>query len=143
MASVPVSVVTVVPRPTAVIAETTSWEEFPRLWPQLLDEVYALVRGSPSPPGEGGSPRWQNIMLYKDRTPTVEIGVLAPEPFSPKGRVVASHLPDYAQLGSTHHAVREYLKAHGLEHAGPLWEIYGHWREDPAELETEIYWLLR
>jgi hypothetical protein len=27
--------------------------------------------------------------------------------------------------------------------AGPRWEIYGDWREDPAELETEVYYLLR
>jgi hypothetical protein len=23
------------------------------------------------------------------------------------------------------------------------WEIYGHWREDPSELETEIYYLVQ
>ncbi|MBV8219839.1 MAG: GyrI-like domain-containing protein [Solirubrobacterales bacterium] len=84
----------------------------------------------------------------------MEVGVLAPGPFSPAGRVVPSQLPggrvatavhrgDYGQLGSTHAAVREYLAAHGLEAAGPLWEIYGHWRADPSELETEIYWLVR
>jgi effector-binding domain-containing protein len=154
MASVPVTVVTVDPRPTAVVAATTTWAEYPRLWPQLLDEVYAVVRSWTDLPDEGGSERWQNVMLYKDQTPIVEVGVLAPRPFSPEGRVVASQLPggrvatavhrgDYAQLGSTHGAVREYLAAHGLEAVGPLWEIYGHWREDPSELETEIYWLLR
>ena len=74
--TVPVEFVTVDARATAVVAQTTSWAEFPRLWGQLLDEVYRFVRG---------------------RT----------------------------------------------ELAGPCWEIYGHWREDPRELETEIYWLLR
>jgi hypothetical protein len=29
--------VTVEARPTAVIAETTTWPAFPALWPQLLD----------------------------------------------------------------------------------------------------------
>ncbi|HTP18344.1 MAG TPA: hypothetical protein VMJ65_01995 [Solirubrobacteraceae bacterium] len=33
--------------------------------------------------------------------------------------------------------------AEGRDLAGPRWEIYGHWREDPNELETEIFWLLR
>ena len=27
--------------------------------------------------------------------------------------------------------------------AAPSWEIYGHWREDAGELETEIYYLLQ
>ncbi len=27
--------------------------------------------------------------------------------------------------------------------AGPSWEVYGHWHEDPAQLKTDIYYLLR
>ncbi len=93
-------------------------------------------------------------MLYKDDTPEVEVGVLAAARFAGEGRVVASELPggevatavhrgDYARLGATHAAVRKFAVAHGRELAGPRWEIYGHWREDPSELETEIFWLLR
>ena len=37
-------VVTVAPRLTAVVAQTTTWEQFPEVWRQLLDEVYALAR---------------------------------------------------------------------------------------------------
>ena len=55
----------------------------------------------------------------------------------------ATHRGDYARLGVTHDAVREHVAAHGRELAGPRWEIYGHWREDPSELETEVFWLLR
>jgi effector-binding domain-containing protein len=62
----------------------------------------------------------------------------------PGGKVAtAVHRGDYTRLGDTHAAVREYLDAEGLEPAGPTWEIYGHWHEDPSELETEIYHLLR
>ena len=81
--------------------------------------------------------------------PTVEIGVLVSGSFEPHGRVVPSQLPgsdvvmalhrgDYAELGRTHDAVSEFIAAHGLVRVGPSWEIYGHWREDPSELETEI-----
>jgi hypothetical protein len=31
----------------------------------------------------------------------------------------------------------------GLELAGPRWEIYGHHRDDPAELQAEVVYLLR
>jgi len=155
MGSARVIIETVTPRLTAVIAQTTNWEEFPKLWSQLLDEVYTFVRASSDLAAEAGSsPAWQNIMLYKDQKPNVEIGVLAPRPFKPGWRIIASHLPggnaamavhrgDYAQLSTTHDVVRRYVEAHGLQPAGPRWEIYGHWRENPDELETEIYYLLR
>ena len=38
--------------------------------------------------------------------------------------------------------VHRFAAERGLELAGPRWEIYGHWREDPAEVETEVYYLL-
>ena len=31
-------------RPTAVVAATTTWREFPALWKDLLDEVWACLR---------------------------------------------------------------------------------------------------
>lgn len=154
MPSIPVSFMIVNPRPTAVVAQMTTWERFPSLWGQLLDEVYVFVRGREDLATGDGAERWQNVMLYKDDTPEVEVGVLAAGPFAGEGRVTPSELPggevatavhrgDYARLGETHHAVRNHVAAHGRELAGPRWEIYGHWREDPSELETEVFWLLR
>lgn len=149
-----VTFVTVDPRPTAVIAQTTTWREFPRLWGQLLDEVYGFVRPRPDLATGDGSELWQNVMLYKDDRPHVEVGVLVSGPFEGAGRVTASELPggvaataihrgDYARLGATHDALRDQIAARGREPAGPRWEIYGHWRADPSELQTEIFWLLR
>jgi len=41
-------------------------------------------------------------------------------------------------------AVLRWCAEHGLDPAGPRWEIYGHWHDDdPAQLETEVYYLLR
>jgi effector-binding domain-containing protein len=62
----------------------------------------------------------------------------------PGGEVAtATHRGDYAKLGVTHEAVRDYAVAHGRELAGPCWEIYGHARPDPTDAETEVFWLLR
>lgn len=146
--------VSVEPRPTAVIAETTTWQEFPSVWPRLLDEVYRFVRGHSDLATGDGAELWQNVMLYKDDRPEVEVGVLVSGAFEPEGRVVASQLPggeaataihhgDYAQLAATHDAVLERIARSGRELAGSRWEIYGHWRPEPSELETEIFWLLR
>ena len=151
--TVSVELVTLDPRPTAVVAKTTTWEEFPRVWRELLDEVYGFVRGRGDLATGGEGERWQNMMLYKDQRPDVEVGVLVSQPFEPHGRVVCSQLPggevatavhrgDYGGLGATHDAVRAHVSASGRELAGPCWEVYGHWREDPSELETEVFWLL-
>ena len=65
-------------QPTAVVAQATTWNAFPALWPALLDEVRAA----------GVDRRALNVMLYRDDVPNVEVGVLASSPFIPSGRVV-------------------------------------------------------
>jgi effector-binding domain-containing protein len=154
VSAIAVTFVKVDPRPTAVIGQTTTWEEFPSVWGQLLDEVYRCVRTRTHLATGDGAEMWQNVMLYKDYRPDVEVGVLVSASFEPEGRVIASELPggevarathrgDYAGLGMTHDAVRDQVAAHERELAGPRWEIYGHWREDTSKLETEVFWLLR
>ncbi len=148
-----VRLVDVEPRRTAVIAATTAWEDFPSLWPQLLDEVYAFVRHCPefaaAIRGTSG-PHWQNVMLYRDYEPNVEVGVLAPAPFAAQGRVIASELPggraatavhtgSPLQIGQTHDAVRAFVRAQGLHGTGVLWEVYGHPGEDGDAFTTEVF----
>jgi effector-binding domain-containing protein len=145
---------TVEARPTAVVAQTTTWTEFPNLWGQLLGQVYEFVRPRPELATGDAHERWQNVMLYKDQRPDVEVGVLVSGPFQGEGSVTLSALPagevatathrgDYAKLGDTHEAVREFAAAHGRELDGVCWEIYGHATPDPTEAETEVFWLLR
>jgi effector-binding domain-containing protein len=148
-----VGVFTTAERPTIVVRATTTWAAFPTVWRGLLDEVYAVVREAdgvdPGGPGRG----WQNVMLYSDDLPTVEVGVLGGGGFAGRGRVVSSVLPagdvartvhrgPYAGLAAAHRAVLEWCAENGRPPVGPRWEVYGHWRENPAELETEISYLL-
>jgi effector-binding domain-containing protein len=141
-------------RPTAVVAQTTTWQEFPELWAPLLGQVYEFVRPRPELATGDGEELWRNVMLYKDQRPDVEVGVLVSGPFQAEGLVILSALPagevatathrgDYAKLGVTHEAVRDHAAAHERELAGPCWEIYGHARPDPSDAETEVFWLLR
>ena len=134
--------------PTAVVAQATTWDEFPRLWRLLLDEVYAFVRGG------GTTQTGHNIMLYRDDVPNVEVGVQVAGPFVASGRVTSSELPAgrvattvhrgaYDGLGAAHAAVRAWCGAHGHVLTATRWEIYGDWREDPQDLETEISYLVR
>jgi effector-binding domain-containing protein len=145
---------TVEARPTAVVAKKTTWQEFPKLWGPWLEQVYEFVRPRRELATGDGEELWQNVMLYKDRRPDVEVGVLVSGSFQAEGPVILSALPagevataihrgDYAKLGVTHEAVCDYAVAHGRELAGPCWEVYGHARSDPSQAETEIFWLLR
>jgi effector-binding domain-containing protein len=134
-------------RPTAVVAATTTWQEFPTLWRDLLDEVWTCLRA-------GGVDRGcRNVMLYWDDTPRVEVGVELRVPCPLTGRVVASSLPagqvamtvhrgPYAGLAAAHRAVLDWCAAEGWGPAGPRWEVYGPDRDDPAEVWTEVYYLL-
>ena len=134
-------------RPTAVVAATTTWHAFPALWGELLGEVWACLRA-------GGVDRGcPNVMLYLDDVPRVEVGVELRQPCPLTGRVVASALPagqvamtvhrgPYAGLAAAHRAVVDWCAAQDRRRAGPRWEVYGPHRDDPAELRTEIYYLL-
>jgi effector-binding domain-containing protein len=143
-----VQVLTVAARPTAVVRRSTTWDEFPTLWKTLLDQVYEFL-GSSEVRQSG-----HNVMLYKDDVPNVEIGVEVAGPFASEGSVVSSALPAgetamivhrgaYDGLRSAHQAVWDWCAANGRKMVGPRWEIYGDWQEDPAQLETEVYYLLR
>jgi effector-binding domain-containing protein len=142
-----VTIAEVAARPTAVVAATTTWREFPTLWKVLLDEVWACLHAC----GIRGGCR--NVMLYRDDVPHVEVGVELSQPCPLTARVVASVLPagrvaravhrgPYAGLGAAHRAVRDWCAEHGQRTAGPRWEVYGPHSDDPAALWTEVYYLL-
>ncbi|MFF5288386.1 GyrI-like domain-containing protein [Paractinoplanes globisporus] len=142
-----VLVTAVAPRPTAVVPAVTTWAAFPRVWKGLLDQVWDELRAA------GITRGCPNVMLYLDDVPHVEVGVLFSQPVPLAEPVVLSELPGgrvamtvhrgpYATLGEAHDAVQSWCVAHGLPLAGPRWEIYGSHRDDPAELETTVYYLL-
>lgn len=138
---------TVEARPTAIIAEETTWDAYPQLWRALLTEVWQAVRGD-----EEVNPG-RNVMLYLDDVPHVEVGVEAAGTFEQRGRVTSSTLPGgrvamtrlvggYDEIGAAHRAVVEACEQWGLRRLGPHWEIYGHHNESSPDQEVEIYHLV-
>src|SRR5579863_735090 len=87
--TVTVTVKTVEPTPTAVVAEATTWAEFPAMWMPMLDKVWGFLRGGAP---EGLYKQGHNVMLYKDDVPNVEVGVQVSGSFDRAGDVVASTL---------------------------------------------------
>ena len=115
-----------------------------------LDQVYAAAKaGAVSLDG-------QNIFIYRgcegdQLTVDFCVGATAPfeatgavEPFTtPSGRTtMVAHQGDYGGLPAANAAIHAWCQEHGRTLAGPSWEVYGHWYDDPALLRTEVYWLL-
>jgi hypothetical protein len=141
----PVALRTVAPRATTVVALATTWERFPAEWPGLLAELRAALPAA--------AHTALNVMLYRGDVPHVEVGLPAEAPADPPRRIVASALPGgtvattklrggYDGLPAAHQAVRDWCAAEGHRLAGPRWEVYGHWHDDPERVETDIAWLL-
>jgi hypothetical protein len=105
-----------------------------------------------------------NVVLYEDGVPDIQVGVAVgfTAAFVPIAVAVADdgppvgasvlpagvgcwtlHVGPYHELGPAHGAVRRWCAANGHELAGPHWEIYRDWNDDPAKLETEVWYLLR
>src|SRR5438445_13110872 len=121
--------------PTAVVKANTTWREFPRVWPKLLDEVWAFLRTTPGLRTDG-----HNVMLYRNKVSdsevAVEVGVQVTKSFQSKGRVAAStlHATDAAttlhegipaELAAAHLAVLVWCREQRREVTGVRWEIYG------------------
>ena len=149
--TVGVSVKTVEPTPTAVVAAAVTWAEFPVLWGPMLDQVWGFLRGGGAP--EGLYRHGHNVMLYSDDVPNVEVGVQVTGSFESVGRVTASSLPGglvatathvgpVSALGDTHQAVRKWSAANGHLAAGPRWEIYGDPDPSTGDFTVDVFWLL-
>ena len=148
--SAEVTVQTIKPTPTAVVAAATTWAEFPSMWGPMLDMVWGFLRCDAP---EGLYAHGHNIMLYQDDVPNVEVGVQVTGSFAPAGRVVASTLPGglvatathtgpMASIGDTHQAVREWSKGNGYRLAGPRWEIYGDPDPSTGDFDVDVFWSL-
>lgn len=118
---------------------------------RYLDQVYVAARaGAVELDG-------QNIFIYRECIGdhlTVDFCVGAKASFSAVGAVLPLHTPaglaamtthqgDYAGLGAANAAITAWCRSHDRTLAGPSWEVYGHWNADPAQLRTDIYYLLR
>jgi len=116
-----------------------------------LDQVYAAARaGALKHDG-------QNIFIYRAAakdTLTVDFCVGITEPFAAVGPVLpletphgiaamTTHVGDYGRLGEANAAILAWCRATHRRLAGPSWEVYGHWHENPALLRTDVYYLLQ
>ena len=143
-----VKVLQLAPRPVAVVRLRASQRELARVIPQTCGEVWEFIRAAKIP--HAG----RHVAIYLDGEINIECGVELAAGFSSDGHVVASatpsglvattiHMGPYQKLGDAHRAIVKWCVDHRVEVAGPNWEIYGHWNDDPVQLRTDVFYLLR
>lgn len=139
------------PRPLAAVRVTTVLSKWPSEFRHTLNKVYEAVHA--------GHVRQcgQNVMVYRHRQDgkvDIECGIETAGKFEPIGEVVycetpsgmtatVAHIGPYQQLGVSHDAIGDWSRQNGHHLTGICWEIYGDWNENPAELRTDIFHLLR
>ena len=123
-------------------------DQLAQVVPACCGEVWEFFRSANLPrPG-------RHLALYLDCAINLECGVEVTQPFVGNERVVCSatpaglvatvaHLGPYHLLGAAHNAITNYCAEHGLTLAGPSWEVYGHWTDDPSQLRTDVFYLLQ
>jgi effector-binding domain-containing protein len=132
----------------AIVRRRARQGDLAEVVPRAIGEVWDYLRANPAiRPG-------RNVAVYLDGAIHLECGAEVAEPFQGDGEVACSTLPagpiaftehvgPYNQLHGAHQAVHRFCADRGFEMAGPSWEVYGHWVEAPAELRTEVCYLLR
>lgn len=132
-------------QPTAVVRFRTARDRLSSEIPAACGEVWAFIKAA-NLPGAG-----RHVALYLDDCINVEVGAEVSQPFTGNGRVVCSSLPaglvattahigPYAELHAAHAAVWRWCADNGRNRAGPSWEVYGHWTDDPTQLRTDVYY---
>jgi hypothetical protein len=132
---------------TAVVRSLASRQALSTAVRAGCGEVWDYMRAGQLPkPG-------RNVALYLDGRITFEAGAEVTAPFPASDRVICSQLPggmvatathvgSYTQLAGVHSAIVDWCSTHGEVLAGPNWEVYGHWTDDPFQLRTDVFYLL-
>jgi effector-binding domain-containing protein len=121
-------------------------------------EIYTFIKNA------GVEKAGHNVMVYHNdhNKPLgnqvyeflLEVGVQVAGPFEGNGQVICSSTPEgtvattlhtgpYHQLGLAHDAVQNWAKANHHPLTGLSWEVYGDWHEDPNQMTTELFYLLK
>jgi effector-binding domain-containing protein len=94
----------------------------------------------------------KNLLASPEGCP-IEVGVQVTEPFTHEGKLMSSstsggrvattfHMGSYDQLKLAHHAIYQWSVDNHHTLAGPNWEIYGDWSDQPDQLRTDVFYLL-
>ena len=121
-------------------------------WRPALDLVWTFLRAHPGLHAGG-----HNVFVYRGMgipgLLDVDFGVQVTRPFEGEGDVTCAFTPQgeaatllhtgsYDRLAESYAALRAWFAEQGQAMTGDSWEVYGDWTDDPARLETRLFWLL-
>ena len=145
-------------RPMAAVRGTANVHNISKQIPALLSQVWEFLRASDVPHLGLNvvlyhSDPEQNELFFTDTGIPIEAGVLVPGEFDANETVIRSELPQgqvattvhfgpYDRLPAAHAAIRDWCSSNAHALAGPNWEIYGHWNENPEEVRTDVFYLV-
>jgi len=140
VAFTPVQILQVVSQPTAIVRGPATTTNLPPRIRALFDEFYKGFQGKAG----------LNIVYYpswhESHEFDIECGVQVESggnSATPAGTVATlAYFGPYDQMKPAHEEIHRYVRANGHQIAGPSWEVYGHWSDDPAHLRTDIFYLL-
>jgi effector-binding domain-containing protein len=138
------------PRTIAAVRRRATIPQLSTVVPAACGEVWNFTKTA------GIERPGRHVAVYRDGGDgrlVVEVGVEVDSPFTGDGNVFCSatpggtvattvHIGPYDRLGEAHEAVLRWCRDNHHDPAGPNWEIYGHWDDDPEKLETEVFYLL-
>jgi hypothetical protein len=134
------------PQLIAAVHRRARLDELKKVVPEACGDSWNLVK-------KLGLKGGRNVAVYLDGEINMEIGQEVAAPFPSTGELSCSstpggeiattaHIGPYDQLGKAHEAIRQWAADHKRTFAGPNWEIYGHWIDDPNQLRTDVFYLL-
>ena len=127
-------------QPIEIMWGRTAMSTLPKRIRELFDQFYAQFKG------KGGL----NIVYYPgagvDGEFEIGCGVELPSggnAATPAGLVATTvYFGPYDRMKPAHEAIHRWARENGHRLAGPSWEVYGHWNDDPAQLRTDIFYLI-
>ncbi|HEV3163545.1 MAG TPA: GyrI-like domain-containing protein [Isosphaeraceae bacterium] len=138
------------PQPIAVVRRQAAIPQLSTVVPQACGEVWEFIRAAQIQ-GAG-----RHVAVYLDCQTgqlNMEIGCEVTGHIAGDGNVFSSstpagtvattvHIGPYDRLGDAHNAIQKWCADNHYQIAGPQWEIYGHWTDDPSQLRTDVYYLI-
>jgi effector-binding domain-containing protein len=134
-------------QPLAIVRRRASQQDLSTVVPDACGVVWNAVKALSL---KGG----RLVAIYWDDQINLDVGVEIDASFNgssavlrsatPAGPVLTTvHFGPYGRLGEAHQAIRDWSARQHYRLAGPNWEIYGHWNDDPAQLRTDVFYLLK
>jgi hypothetical protein len=127
-------------RSIQIVRGRTTMAALPANIRKLFDEFYAGFKG------KGGL----NIVFYPGSGVAGEFEIQCGVQLesggnaaTPAGLVATTvYFGPYDRMAPAHEAIHRWARETGHKLAGASWEVYGHWSDDPAQLRTDIYYLV-